>query len=80
MRKQNKIQKKTDPFKEREEKNYSNPVPSREFIVETISNCNQPVSKNLLLNLFSIKSDEEKEAFRRRLKAMERDGQLVYYP
>ncbi|ASK78263.1 ribonuclease R [Paraphotobacterium marinum] len=80
MRKQNKIQKKTDPFKEREAKNYSNPVPSREFIVETISNCNQPVSKNLLLNLFSIKSDEEKEAFRRRLKAMERDGQLVYYP
>ncbi|WP_028865164.1 ribonuclease R [Psychromonas aquimarina] len=67
-----------DPFLERESQTYEHPVPSREFILEYMEKQAKPVSRDALFSAFSLSSEEEAEGLRRRLKAMERDGQLVW--
>jgi ribonuclease R len=67
-----------DPFKEREAEKYANPIPSREFILEFITKREKPVSRDELANELNIEGEEQQEALRRRLRAMERDGQLVF--
>ncbi len=66
-----------DPFAEREAKKYDNPVPSREAILELLKQAGQLMSMKNILNVLKINDDEDKEAIRRRLKAMVRDGQLL---
>lgn len=66
-----------DPFLTRETANYTHPVPSREFIIEYLSQHGKPATLNNLVEAFQLKTDEEYEGIRRRLKAMERDGQLM---
>ncbi|AWW58970.1 hypothetical protein C4O87_06625 [Pasteurella multocida] len=39
---------------------------------------NAPISKEELLTTFAIQNEEQQEAMRRRLRAMENDGQLVF--
>lgn len=67
-----------DPFLDREAQTYEHPVPSREFILEYMEKQAKPVSRDALFSAFSLSSEEEAEGLRRRLKAMERDGQLVW--
>lgn len=67
-----------DPFLDRESKTYEHPVPSREFIIQYMEKQAKPVSRDALFKIFSLSSEEEAEGLRRRLKAMERDGQLVW--
>ena len=67
-----------DPFLAREAQTYEHPVPSREFITEYMIKQEKPVSRDALFKAFSLSSEEEAEGLRRRLKAMERDGQLVW--
>ncbi len=67
-----------DPFLDRESQTYEHPVPSREFILEYMEKQAKPVSRDALFSAFSLSSEEEAEGLRRRLKAMERDGQLVW--
>ncbi|MCG6200019.1 ribonuclease R [Psychromonas antarctica] len=67
-----------DPFLDREAQTYEHPVPSREFILEYMEKQAKPVSRDALFSIFSLSSEEEAEGLRRRLKAMERDGQLVW--
>lgn len=69
---------KQDPNYQQELEKYDNPVPSREFILQTIRHYDAPMSKDELLQTFDIHDDERKEAIRRRLRAMENDGQLVF--
>ena len=69
---------KKDPFLDRESKTYEHPVPSREFITEFMEKQDKPVSRDALFKKFNLSSEEEAEGLRRRLKAMERDGQLVW--
>ena len=69
---------KKDPFLAREAQTYEHPVPSREFITEYMQKQDKPVSRDALFKVFSLHSEEEAEGLRRRLKAMERDGQLVW--
>ena len=65
-----------DPFAAREAQKYDQPIPSREFILSYIEKRAKPISyKHLALELELV--DDGKEALRRRLKAMERDGQLI---
>ncbi|HYF97991.1 MAG TPA: ribonuclease R [Coxiellaceae bacterium] len=66
-----------DPFLSREAANYTHPVPSREFIIEYLEGYGKPASLKHLITAFQLKSKEENEGIRRRLKAMERDGQLM---
>ena len=68
----------TDPNYQQELEKYENPVPSREFILQTIRNYDAPMSKEELLDAFQIDDEECQEAIRRRLRAMENDGQLVF--
>jgi len=67
-----------DPILDRESQTYEHPVPSREFILEYIVKHGKPITRNALFSAFSLTSEEEAEGLRRRLKAMERDGQLVW--
>ncbi|MES9831085.1 MAG: ribonuclease R [Candidatus Thiodiazotropha sp. DIVDIV] len=66
-----------DPYQEREARKYENPIPSREFIMETLKSEGIPMNRHVLAEKLSIKSEEQVEALRRRLRAMERDGQLL---
>ncbi|WP_373778048.1 ribonuclease R [Glaesserella sp.] len=69
---------KQDPNYQQELEKYDNPVPSREFILQTIRDYNAPMSKEELLDTFRIDDEARQEALRRRLRAMENDGQLVF--
>lgn len=67
-----------DPFFEREAKKYESPIPSREFILAHLAQRETPVSRIELANDLNLSGEASLEALRRRLKAMERDGQLVF--
>jgi ribonuclease R len=68
---------KNDPHSERESDKYDNPIPSREFILEILKQNNRPLTRRNISKLLGIKGEEQTEALRRRLRAMERDGQLL---
>lgn len=65
-----------DPFAEREAEKYSNPIPSREFILNIFRQLETPLHFNQLKKQLGIIDEQRKIALRRRLKAMVRDGQL----
>ena len=67
-----------DPEAAREAEKYDNPIPSRELILQHLSDRGAPANREQLLEEFGLSSDEDQEALRRRLRAMERDGQLIY--
>lgn len=67
-----------DPNYQQELEKYENPVPSREFILQTIREFDAPMSREALLEAFHIYDEESIEGVRRRLRAMENDGQLVF--
>lgn len=67
-----------DPNYQQEQAKYDNPIPSREFILQVIREHNQPMSREELLTTFGIQDEERTEGVRRRLRAMENDGQLVF--
>ena len=67
---------KKDQFAKREAEKYERPIPSREFLLEHLSERGKPAYRDELIKELSLKSDEAQEALRRRLKAMVRDGQL----
>lgn len=67
-----------DPFADRESSNYENPIPSREFILEFLTEANVPMNRNDLFEALGLSGEEQYEGLRRRLRAMERDGQLVF--
>ena len=65
-----------DPMLEREMAKYEYPLPSREYILQTLTEKGIPVSFEHLMLLLDI-GDGEREDFARRLGAMARDGQLL---
>ncbi|GAB7262818.1 hypothetical protein DZJ_46510 [Dickeya ananatis] len=67
-----------DPFLEREAEKYEFPIPSREYILEHLAKRDTPISREELASDLQLTSDEQLEGLRRRLRAMERDGQLVF--
>ena len=67
-----------DPFLEREAEKYESPIPSREYILAHLAKRDTPISREELAKDLELTSDEQQEALRRRLRAMERDGQLVF--
>jgi len=68
---------KKDKYKEREEQKYENPIPSREFILEHLAERGKPANYKQLVTELDLHGGDEKEALRRRLLAMVRDGQLL---
>ncbi|MDH2432215.1 ribonuclease R [Pokkaliibacter sp. MBI-7] len=67
-----------DPFAQREAEKYDNPVPSREFLLEYLQNFAGPATHEQLCEALELHDEERIEALRRRLRAMERDGQLIF--
>lgn len=66
-----------DPHAKREAKKYSNPIASREVILELLDASTGPLTRQELAEQLKIDGDEQHEALRRRLIAMVRDGQIV---
>lgn len=75
-RKKNRSQK-GDPYRAREERKYENPIPSREFILETMETHGVPLKSEDLAPLLGLKDPKQIEALSYRIKAMLRDGQIV---
>ncbi len=69
---------KHDPHADREAQMYDNPIPSREFILELLTKEAKPMTRERIADALGLDSEDHLEAIRRRLRAMERDGQLVF--
>ncbi|MGQ9425554.1 ribonuclease R [Gilvimarinus sp. F26214L] len=65
-----------DPHAEREAERYENPIPSREYILEQLKEAGSPLTHEDLCERLKLSDPESVEALRRRLIAMDRDGQL----
>ncbi len=67
-----------DPYAQREAEKYDKPIPSRELILQFIEHAGKPMSRTDIAEAFTLDEEEQLEALRRRLRAMERDGQLLF--
>lgn len=65
-----------DPFLERERARYDEPLPSREYILQILTERGVPVSEEELAQSLGI-AESERTAFSRRLRAMEREGEIM---
>lgn len=61
----------------REQSRYSDPVPSRKLILETLASHEGPLTLDELIGVFELTKLTQQEALSKRLVAMVRDGQLV---
>lgn len=66
-----------DPHHQRESERYERPIPSREFILQVIREQSGPLTYEELIPILELHDPEQQEALLRRLRAMERDGQLI---
>jgi ribonuclease R len=67
-----------DPYAQREAEKYENPIPSRELILQLIEQAGKPLARKDIASAFHLESEDDLEALRRRLRAMERDGQVLF--
>ena len=65
-----------DPQKDREAMFYDQPLPSRELILKIMTEQGVPLSIDQLILLLEI-DESEIEAFNKRIRAMERQGQIM---
>jgi len=68
---------KLDPFAAREQEKYGRTIPSREFILQTLEERGMPLTLDELCAEWRLEGEWETEALSRRLRAMQRDGQLI---
>ncbi len=66
-----------DPQAAREADKYASPIPSREFIMQRMDELGKLLTLDEIAACFDIESETDQEALRRRLRAMERDGQVL---
>ncbi len=66
-----------DPNREREKARYESPIASRDFILSTLRDVKAPMDIEALGKRLNIIDDDGREALRRRVGAMLRDGQLI---
>jgi ribonuclease R len=68
----------SDPQAALEAEKYENPVASREFILQLLAEHDGPLTLNRLISLLGYDGDDERiEGLSRRMRAMERDGQVI---
>lgn len=67
-----------DPEAKLEASKYERPIPSRVLILKHLEDRGAPATKEQLVAEFEIHEEEQQEAIKRRLRAMERDGQVIY--
>ncbi|WFF40536.1 ribonuclease R [Salinicola endophyticus] len=66
-----------DPHAARETEKYDNPVPSREYLLARLEEYGKPITHENMSAMLGLEDDNQQEAVRRRLAAMERDGQIL---
>ncbi|MEH6583171.1 MAG: ribonuclease R [Halioglobus sp.] len=66
-----------DPHAAREAERYDNPIPSREAILQLLTEADQPLKHGQICRDLGLDDDVAIDALRKRLRAMERDGQLM---
>ncbi len=66
-----------DPHAAREAARYDNPIPSREAILQLLTEAERPLEHDSIAGKLGLAEPEQLDALRRRLRAMERDGQLM---
>ncbi len=67
-----------DPHKAREAKKYDRPIPSRELMLEVMEKNGGPISFRELADKLSIEDAQDLDSMKYRLRAMERDGQILF--
>lgn len=77
MSKSGKIYRHADPHAGRETQKYAQPIASRELIMGYLRDCEGPRRRDQIAEDLGIDGEERLEALRRRLRAMERDGQII---
>ncbi|MFZ1324732.1 MAG: winged-helix domain-containing protein, partial [Candidatus Contendobacter sp.] len=66
-----------DPFFRREQEKYGQATPSREFILQYLEERGMPLTLEELRAEWQLADGWEVDALARRLRAMEREGQLI---
>ena len=67
----------TDPSAAREPRVYEFPVPSREAVLAVLKERGEPLSFQAICEILKVEGERDLDAFGRRMRAMERDGQLL---
>ena len=67
-----------DPYAEREALKYENPIASREYILKLLEQTGVPLRLEVIASHLQIKDETRRTALHRRLRAMERDGQILF--
>lgn len=67
-----------DPHFEREQQKYENPVASREYLLSLLSKQAKPLSFIEICHLLNAEEESIRIGIQRRLRAMEREGQLLF--
>ncbi len=67
-----------DPHAEREARKYAQPIASRELIMEYLESMGAPLNRDQIAAHFDLVDDDNYFALKKRLRAMERDGQIIY--
>lgn len=67
----------SDPHAAREARKYDKPIASREYLLQLLSEAGEPMTWQQLAQVLNINEPDDIEALTRRLRAMERDGQVV---
>ena len=66
-----------DPHARREAEKYDHPIASREAILDLLREAPAPQAHAAIAEALELDDDRDLEALRRRLRAMQRDGQLL---
>ncbi|MEC8157635.1 MAG: ribonuclease R [Pseudomonadota bacterium] len=77
MKKPSKATAPTDPQAEREAQKYDQPIASREFILAVMAERDVPMRFTELADALGIHNDSDLFSLQKRVKAMQRDGQLI---
>ena len=67
-----------DPHHKREAKKYSRPIPSRELMLEVMEKNRRPMGFRELTRKLGISDPKDLGPMKYRLRAMERDGQILF--
>ncbi|QTP58068.1 ribonuclease R [Billgrantia antri] len=66
-----------DPHASREAHKYDKPAPSREYLLARLEEYGKPITHEKMSRMLGLDDEDLQEAVRRRLAAMERDGQVL---
>ena len=67
-----------DPHQKREAQKYGRPIPSRELMLEVMEKNGKPIDFRSLADKLGLEEPQDLDAMKYRLRAMERDGQIIF--